>query len=330
MKINFENYELVCAESGNVLYPSYPPIFKYPNYQKTMAEMKKRCEGKCDKDKAMAVCKKVTAECKSKMVGICKDREKMKATFGEFIVAEDNFLLELLLDLLYNNEETCKEMDEMEDIEACFASLTEESDMLRELKWQFNPTIGSFTVGHTLAALGEPNLNRDMVMPDKGMFWAECIVGQGCTWQHDPMEIIGAVTNASNYNNVILATTKFWESRWDKTQMVDAVKEKYAKKDLKFSLENMVGKVACSKCGNEYPAVVEGKKEHYCEHLKGRYALGSQASRILLDFVPIGEGVVDVPAYAASKALVAANMTEVARLAQAVEKLNAIITKKLK
>lgn len=333
MKINFENYEIVRAESGQALYPAYPPIVtKYPNYQKMMAEMKKRCEGKCDKDKAMAVCKKITAVCKTKMKGVCKDKDNMKAMFAEIISAEDNIILETLLDLLYNNEETCNEMDMMDDeeVEACYAEISDEQQMLEILNCGFRPTIGSFTVGHSLAALGEPNRNGDMVMDDKGQFWADCLVGQACTWQHDAAEIVGSIVNTSKYKNIVLANTKFWESRFDKSQMVEAIKDKYNKKDLKFSFENMVGKVACAKCGNEYPAVVEGKKEHYCEHLKGRYALGSQAGRILVDFIPIGEGVVNVPAYAQSKALVAANMTEVARLAQAVEKLNAIINKKLK
>ena len=147
------------------------------------------------------------------------------------------------------------------------------------------------------------------------------------------MEIlIGSVINATVHypTNIMLLNTRFWEARPECAGFVEEVKNRYKRRNLKFSFEIIVAKVACSECGNEYPALVNMKKDHYCSHLKARFEPGSQVSRIMTNFIPIGEGVTDKPAFGESKALIAASKTEVVRLAQAVEELNKLIKSKIR
>jgi len=204
----------------------------------------------------------------------------------------------------------------------------EEQKLMQTLNWGFSAAVGSFTVGHTLFEANKPNANKDMILSDKLPWYAEVMRGQACTWQHDQERIIGAILNADYVNDILACNTRFWESRYEVADMVEMVRTKYNNKDLKFSFENLVAKVGCSECGNEYPARGEdGTRDHYCSHLKARFEPGSTVARILLDFIPIGEGVVDVPAYKDSKALIAANKTDFERLERSIEKLNALLNK---
>lgn len=203
----------------------------------------------------------------------------------------------------------------------------QEQNLMQNLSWGFSAVVGSFTVGHTLLEANKPNANKDMILSDKLPWYAEVMRGQACTWQHDQNIIIGAILNADYVGDILACNTRFWESRIEVADMVETIRDKYNNKDLKFSFENLVAKVGCSECGNEYPAIQDGKKDHYCNHLKSRFEAGSTVSRVLLDFIPIGEGVVDVPAYKNSKALIAANKNDVERLMCSIEKLNALLNK---
>lgn len=203
-----------------------------------------------------------------------------------------------------------------------------EQRLMNQLQWNFDATVGSFTVGHTLLEANKPNANKDMILSDKLDWYARVLKGQACTWQHEQDLIIGAILNADYVGDILACNTRFWESRANVADMVATVRDKYNNKNLKFSFENLVAKVGCSECGNEYPAIGEdGTKDHYCSHLKARFEPGSTAARVLLDFIPIGEGVVDVPAYKDSKALIAANKSDIERLERSIEKLNALLNK---
>lgn len=206
------------------------------------------------------------------------------------------------------------------------------NEMMEQVKWGFNPVAGAFTVGHSLLRFDEPNLNRDMIPFSSADYFVQAVVGQACTWEHEMDIFIGAVLNASIHvpTKTLLLNTRFWEARSETAGFVEEVKSRYSAKNLKFSFEITTAKVACSECGNEYPARAKGKTDHYCSHLKSRFEVGSQVSRILVDFVPTGEGVVSIPAFSGSKALIAAKKTEVVRLAQAVDELNKLIKSKLR
>lgn len=206
------------------------------------------------------------------------------------------------------------------------------NEMMEQVKWGFNPVVGAFTVGHSLLKFGERNLNKDMIPLSSADYFVQAIAGQACTWEHEMDILIGSVMNASVHypTETLLLNTRFWEARQEVSGFVEEVKERYNAKNLKFSFEIMTAKVACSECGNEYPARVSGKTDHYCSHLKSRFEVGSQVSRILVDFTPIGEGVVSASAFSGSKALIAAKKTEVVRLAQAVDELNKLIKSKLR
>lgn len=199
--------------------------------------------------------------------------------------------------------------------------------IIKTLNWGFGSVVGSFTAGHTLLQANVPNANKDMIQKEKLFWYADALKGQACTWQHEQDKIIGAIMNADSVDDILCVNTRFWESRREISEMTDIVREKYANRELKFSFENLVAKIGCSECGNEYPAIVDGKRDHYCEHLKGRFASGSTVSRILLDFIPIGEGVVDVPAYRNSKTLIAASQADFERLESSIVKLNALLSK---
>lgn len=205
-------------------------------------------------------------------------------------------------------------------------------EMMEQVGWGFHPVVGAFTVGHSLLKFGERNLNQDIIPMDKADYYVKAVCGQACTWEHEMDILIGAVMNATMHNpsGTLLMNTRFWEARPETAGFVEEVKKRYAEKNLKFSFEVMTAKVACSSCGNEYPARVNGKTDHYCSCLKSRFEAGSQVGRIMMDFIPIGEGVVGTPAFSGSKALIAANKTEVARLAQAVDELNKLLKSKIR
>lgn len=350
MKLDLTNYEIVRAEGLSTIY--FAPYDKTTKKAKVMDRLSNQVSAKCKKD--MANCMdKLTAKCKedyAKVKDCAKQNGWVKASAGDptpkydmykwpedviknFGMTEDE--LEALIEIILNlEEEDSKDIEEMCDAKPCLTNAGVElsAEMLEMLQWGFFPTVGSFTVGHSLLQFGVPNANKDMIPTDKIDFYKKAVVGQACTWQHDQEVILGAISNAAVHypSNILLLNTKFWESRAEVADLVETVKEKYNQKNLKFSFEILTAKVACSECGNEYPATIKGNKDHYCACLKGRFSPGSTVSRILTDFIPIGEGVVDVPAYTGSKSLIAAHQTEVARLAQVVEQLTNIIKNKIK
>lgn len=364
MKLDLTNYEIVRAEGLSTIY--FAPYDKTTKKTKVMDRLSNQVSAKCKKDMAKCI-DKLTAKCKedyAKVKDCAKQNGWVKASAGDptpkydmykwpedviknFGMTEDE--LEALIEIILNlKEEDDKDIEEMCDAKPCLTNadicgpccctetktnpIEMSKEMLDMVSWGFNPTPGSFTVGHSLLQFGVPNANKDMIPTDKQSFYRNAIVGQASTWQHDQEIILGAICSAEIHypSNILLLNTKFWESRAEVADLVETVKEKYNQKNLKFSFEILTAKVACSECGNEYPATIKGSKDHYCACLKGRFSPGSTVSRILTDFIPIGEGVVDVPAYTGSKSLIAAHQTEVARLAQVVEQLTNIIKNKIK
>lgn len=307
MKIDFSNYEITMADGLEVFYASDD------------AKCKREDKAECKDD--------IKAKCREWLKG--KKKEDIKKMMEE----KDASIEEDMMNIL-------REIDDDEMEEMCSANIFMNpvspiatlDEMIKEVNWGFKPVVGSFTVGHSLLRFGEKNLNNDNIMPNSIDYYLNAIAGQACTWEHEMDILIGSVMNATVHfpTNTLLLNTRFWEARPECSGFVEEVKQRYNAKNLKFSFEVMTAKVACSECGNEYPARVNGKTDHYCSHLKSRYEAGSQVSRILVDFIPIGEGVVSTPAFGESKALIAANKTEVARLAQAVDELNKLIKSKLR
>ena len=304
MKIDFNNYEITMADGLEVFYASD--------------------DAKCKEDREKAKCKEdIKAKCREWLKGKKKEDVK-KMIEAKDASIDDEDMMDMLTDM---------EDDEIEELcQASASSILTLDEMLKEVNWGFKPVVGAFTVGHSLLRFNEKNLNNDNIMSSNMQYYIDAISGQACTWEHEMDILIGSVMNATVHfpTNTLLLNTRFWEARPECAGFVEEVKQRYNSKNLKFSFEVMTAKVACSECGNEYPARVNGKTDHYCSHLKARFEPGSQVSRILVDFIPIGEGVVSTPAFGESKALIAANKTEVARLAQAVDELNQLIKSKLR
>ncbi len=296
MKIDFENYEITVADGLGVIYAS----------EDIKAKCKEWLKGKC-KDKAKRMIEEKNAEVPK---DILDHMSALKDEDWDEMSKANIFMF--------------KPYDETE--------MQSMDEMMEQVSWGFNPVVGAFTVGHSLLKFGDKNLNQDIIPVDKADYYTKAVCGQACTWEHEMDILIGAVMNATTHypSGTLLMNTRFWEARPESAGFVEEVRKRYANKDLKFSFEVMTAKVACSSCGNEYPARVAGKTDHYCSCLKSRFEAGSQVGRIMVDFIPIGEGVVSTPAFSGSKALIAANKTEVARLAQAVNELNNLLKSKIR
>lgn len=304
MKIDFDNYEITMAEGIEVHYID---------------------EAKCKREE-------IKAKCKEWAKG--KKKEDIKSMIeAKDASINDEDMMQMLVDMKEEEMEELCNANIFQNISLSDPNNTATmEELLTQVNYGFSPIVGSFTVGHSLLKFGERNKNKDLILPEKSDYFLKSIIGQACTWEHEMDILIGSVLNATVHypTNILLLNTRFWESRPECAGFVEEVKNRYRRRNLKFSFEIITAKVACSECGNEYPALVNKKKDHYCSHLKSRNEVGSQVSRILTDFIPIGEGVTDKPAFGESKALIAASRTEVVRLAQAVDELNKLIKSKLR
>jgi len=303
MKIDFENYEVTVADGLETHYID---------------------EAKCKREETKAKCREWAKG---------KKREDIKATLEQSDASVSEDMKSMFLDMKDDEMEELCNANIFNSLSSADTSVTSTMDeLLTQVNYGFSPVVGSFTVGHSLLKFGERNQNKDLVPMDKIDYYLKSVVGQGCTWGHDMEILIGSVINATVHypTNIVLLNTRFWEARPECAGFVEEVKNRYKRRNLKFSFEIITAKVACSECGNEYPTLVNMKKDHYCSHLKARFEPGSQVSRILTNFIPIGEGVTDKPAFGESKALIAASKTEVVRLAQAVEELNKLIKSKIR
>ena len=273
MKYNFENCEIVRADGLSTIY--FQPYDKSVTKEKIMDRVYKRVKGTCDKEKMSACMDKLTASSSETYKSLRNWANLMnwtKASDGDptpkynmykfpedmiknFGMSEEE--LQTLVELIMTLEEEDND-DMMEMCDGKTPSLTNadmygtscccekpeapieiSQSMMDMLMWGFKPTVGSFTVGHSLLQFGVPNGNKDLIPTDKIHFYLDAIVGQACTWQHDQEVLIGSVCNATVHNpsNVLLLNTKFWESRIEVADLVEQVKEKYRMKDLKFSFE---------------------------------------------------------------------------------------------
>lgn len=205
--------------------------------------------------------------------------------------------------------------------ESTFSNINEYVSSFKKLR-------AGFTAIHSLLEFDKPNLNKDVIPLDSKEIMLEGIVGQACTWEHYPDIIIGSVIDAQVFDNKLIVMTKFWADRPLISEFVDDIKQRYQDNNLKFSFEILAKKVKCSKCGSIYDARLNGGTDHYCDCLKNRFK--TDVSRVIIDYIPIGEGVVTTPAYKESKTYIASSYNLINRLSKLVDDLSNKINKAMR